>query len=178
MNTDQPIAELVRGNNAFALDLFARINKQGGNQFISPFSISTALAMTYSGARGETASQVAKALHFTLPPAELHPAFHKLIDALHGRTAPQAQAGEKPTGTLELATANALWTQTGTPILPDFQRLIESNYEGALYPVDFRQAPAGAIEYINHWVEEQTKGKIKDLLKPDNVDARHGPHPD
>jgi serpin B len=170
MDTEQPITELVRDNNAFALDLFGRLDKQDGNQFISPFSISCALAMTYSGARNETARQVAKALHFTLSPGELHPAFHKLIDELNSEGAPQA--GAKPPGSFQLSTANALWTQTGTPVLPEFQKLIESNYGGALFPIDFRQSPAAACQYINHWVEEQTRGKIKDLLKPQSVDAR------
>jgi serpin B len=170
METEQPITEFVRGNNAFALDLYGRLDYQDGNRFLSPFSISCALAMTYSGARGETARQVAKALHFTLPSGELHPAFHKLIDELNRQGTPQA--GAKPAGSLQLSTANALWTQTGTPILPGFQKLIESNYGGALFPIDFRQSPAAACQYINHWVEEQTRGKIKDLLKPQNVDAR------
>ena len=69
-------------------------------------------------------------------------------------------------------TANALWTQSGERILPEFQKLIESSYEGGHFPVDFRQSPGAALQYINHWVEEQTKGKIKDLLKPQNIDAR------
>ena len=169
METKEPITELVRGNNAFALDLYGRLDYQDGNRFLSPFSISCALAMTYSSARNETARQVAKALHFTLPSGELHPAFHKLIDELNSQQGAQ-QAGAKPAGSLQLSTANALWTQTGTTILPDFQKLIESNYGGALFPIDFRQSPAAACQYINHWVEEQTRGKIKDLLTPQNVD--------
>jgi len=164
------VAELVRGNNAFALELYGRISQGEGNRFISPFSISSALAMTYAGARGETALQVARALHFTLPTEKLHAAFHDLLDELHNRTA--ARPGTKPAGSLELLTANALWTQTGEPILPEFQKQIEGNYEGGLYAVDFRQAPEAAREHINHWVEEQTRGKIRDLLKPQYIDAR------
>ena len=170
METEQAVAELVRGNNAFAIDLYARIGKEEGNRFISPFSISCALAMTKAGARDETADQIDKALHFTLPAAELHPAFHRLIDELNQQNGPAA--GAKPARPFELFIANALWTQSGERILPDFQKLIESNYGGALYPVDFRGAAAAARQYINHWVEEQTKGKIQDLLKPQNVTAQ------
>jgi serpin B len=169
MDKEQSTAELVRGNNAFALDLYSRISSTEGNRFISPFSISCALAMTSAGARGETAGQIDKALHFTLPPAELHAAFHRLIDDLHHQNG--SAAGAKPSRPFELFTANALWTQSGARILPEFQKLIESSFEGGHYPVDFRQAPAAALEYINHWVEEQTRGKIKDLLKPQNINA-------
>src|SRR4051812_43189905 len=73
MEADQTITELAIGNNAFALDLYSRIAREEGNRFISPFSISCALAMTRAGARGETAEQIDRALHFTLPAAALHP---------------------------------------------------------------------------------------------------------
>ena len=74
---------------------------------------------------------------------------------------------------VQLFTANALWTQTGERILPDFQKRIEINYQGGLYPVDFRHAPEEARQTINAWVEEQTKGKIKDLLKSTHIDPHN-----
>jgi serpin B len=70
-----PMAEVVRGNNRFALELYGELRRGRGNLFCSPFSISTALAMTYAGARGETAEQMAGTLHFPLPPSGLHAAF-------------------------------------------------------------------------------------------------------
>ena len=170
VDKEQSTAELVRGNNAFALDLYSHIGESEGNRFISPFSISCALAMTRAGARGETAEQIDKALHFNLPTGELHSAFRHLIDDLHHQNG--TATGPKPAVPFELFTANALWTQSGERILPEFQKLIESSYEGGHYPVDFQQSPGAALQHINHWVEEQTKGKIKDLLKPQNVDAR------
>ena len=72
------VAKLVDGNTQFAFDLYAQLRQQPGNLFLSPYSLSTALAMTYAGARGETAEQMAETLHLSLPPQELHPAF-KLI---------------------------------------------------------------------------------------------------
>ena len=122
MDAADPVAALVQGNNAFALDLYARLGQGDGNRFISPFSISTALAMTYVGAQDETALQMAKALRFTLPPSQLHPAFHKLIAELHGRNAAQV-APDRPAD-VQLFTANALWTQAGERIL---RRLPEAN---------------------------------------------------
>ena len=59
---------LVAGNTAFALDLYARLKSAEGNLFFSPYSISTCLAMTYAGARGSTATQMARTLHFGANP--------------------------------------------------------------------------------------------------------------
>jgi len=170
MDTADPIAALVQGNSAFALDLYARISQGEGNRFISPFSISCALAMTYAGAQEETALQIAKTLHFKLPPEKLHPAFHHLIAELLSRNT--AQKGSNEAADVELFTANALWSQAGERILPDFQKRIEVNYQGGLYPVDFRNAAESARRTINTWVEQHTKGKIADLLQPRHVDSR------
>ena len=79
MDTTDQVGTLVKGNSEFALELYAKISRGDGNRFFSPFSISTALAMTYAGAHGETAVQFAKTLRFTLPPEQLHPAFQHLI---------------------------------------------------------------------------------------------------
>src|SRR5262245_8293412 len=82
---DQPVKvtpdmyRAAQDNNGFALDLYARLRVEPGNLFFSPYSISTALAMTYVGARTETAAQMAKTLHFTLDPKRLHPAFRDLM---------------------------------------------------------------------------------------------------
>ena len=168
MDTADQVATLVKGNSDFALDLYARVGQGDGNRFISPFSISTALAMTYVGAQEETAAKIAKALHFTLPPGQLHPAFHRLIVELHGRASSQATPDHP--ADVQLFTANALWTQTGERILPDFQKRIEVNYQAGLYQVDFRHAPEEARRTVNDWVQEQTKGKIRDLLKSSHID--------
>src|SRR6516165_7371247 len=90
MDPDRSAGTLVRDNNSFALHLYARVKEGEGNRFLSPFSISSALAMTYAGAQEETAEQMAKTLHFTLPPGELHPAFHTLIAQLNSQTATPA----------------------------------------------------------------------------------------
>jgi serpin B len=168
MDTADQVGTLVKGNSEFALDLYARVGQGDGNRFISPFSISTALAMTYAGAQEETATKIAKTLRFTLPPGQLHPAFHRLIVELHGRASSQATPDNPPD--VQLFTANALWTQTGERILPDFQKRIEVNYQGGSYAADFRHAPEEARRTVNNWVEEQTKGKIRDLLKSSHID--------
>ena len=100
MDSNEGLADLVRGNNEFAIDLYGRVARGDGNRFVSPFSISCALAMTYAGARGETAAQIAKAMHFKLPPAQLHSAFHRLIADLHDRN--DSPAGPKAVRAVEL----------------------------------------------------------------------------
>jgi len=147
-------AAAVEGNNAFALDLYAQLRTQGGNLFFSPESISTALAMAYAGARGDTASQMAKTLHFTLPPDRLHPAMGALLADLNA-----THQGYR------LSVANALWAQQGYPFLPGFLDLTQRNYGAGFNPVDFKGDPEAARLTINQWIERKTEDKIKDLLQ-------------
>ncbi len=95
-------AKAAQGNNAFAIQLYRQLRKQSGNLFFSPESISTALAMTYAGARADTAAEMAKTLHFTLPQRQLHPAVGALL-----RDRNTAHDG------YQLKEADALWVQTG-----------------------------------------------------------------
>jgi serpin B len=155
-------AEAVKGNNAFALDLYARLRGREGNLFFSPASVSTALAMTYAGARGQTAEEMAKTLHFTLGQDRLHPALGSLLRDLH--------AGRKDRG-YRLSIANALWAQRGHPFLADFLKLNKDNYGAGVRKVDFKRATAEARQAINRWVEKQTQDKIKELLKRGVLDA-------
>jgi serpin B len=144
---------LVDGNNEFAVDLYRQLSQGNGNLFFSPESISTALAMAYAGARGETAAEMAKTLHFTLPPAQLHPAMGALLRDLNA-----AHPG------YELNVANALWAQEGYKVLDNFLDLLRTDYGAGLNQVDFLHATEAARLTINQWVEQKTQDKIKDLL--------------
>ena len=112
-------AEAGLDNNAFAIELYGQLRNHGGNLFFSPESISTALAMTYAGARADTAAEIAKTLHFTLPPGQLHPAMGTLL-----RDRNAAHDG------YQLKEADALWVQQGYSLLPEFLKLSKDNYEG------------------------------------------------
>lgn len=152
-------AWIGQANNAFAMDLFAKLAGQDQeNLFFSPNSIETALAMTYAGARGNTAKQMAAVLH--LPNIDtLHKDFGTFIDELNGTD------DGKPRG-YELSTANALWGQTGADFLPAFTSLMKSNYGAGLMEVNFATNTEDARKTINAWVEKKTRDKIKDLLAP------------
>jgi serpin B len=154
-------AAMVEGNNAFAIDLYGQLRTQSGNLFFSPDSISTALAMTYAGARGDTATEMAKTLHFTLPPQRLHPAMGGLLGDLNA-----------PHDGYKLRMANALWAQQGYTFLDDFLKVTKSDYDAGLKQVDFKDAPETARLTINQWVEQQTDDKIKDLLQPGVLSSR------
>jgi len=171
---------VVQGNNDFALQLYAKLRNREGNLFFSPYSISTALAMTYAGARGQTEAQMARVLSFpTLPkvlinnpeclltmpgwePQRFSSAFGEIIKDLNAR-------GEK--GGYELSVANALWGQKGYGFLKEFLELIKTHYDGGLNEVDFVRAAESARKTINAWVEKETKNKIKNLIGPGVLDA-------
>jgi serpin B len=165
MPAEQPKVEevsVVKGNNEFALALFEQLRAKEGNLFFSPYSISDALAMTAAGARGETLEQMAKTLHLSADPAQVAPAFQKLIETLNG---------DPKFRTYQLSVANALWGQKGYHFLPEFLKQTETNFHAGLQQVDFAGDAEKARQTINQWVAEQTKDKIKALLQQGTVRA-------
>jgi serpin B len=154
---EKDLSAAVEGSKQFAVDLYARLRQsnKGENIFFSPFSISTALAMTFAGARAQTAAEMAKVLHFTLPPDKLHPAYGSLLKAANDAT---------ESGGNTLAVANALWGQRGYEFLPSFLDLTRKIYGAGLNGVDFAKDCEGARGAINGWAEKQTLEKIKDLI--------------
>jgi serpin B len=154
------VKSLVNSNSEFALALYEQLRGKEGNLFFSPYSISNALAMTAGGARGDTFNQMAKTLHLDADSAKVSPAFRQLIESLNG---------DPKTRKYQLSVANALWCQKGYGFEPAFLKLTEKDYFAALKQVNFAGESEKARLEINHWVEEQTKDKIKDLLKPRTI---------
>jgi serpin B len=156
----KPLEAVVNGANLFAMDLYEQVAaRQKGNLFLSPNSIHTALAMTYAGAAGRTAQQMALTLHFPPERDRLHPAFANLIKKLNS---PRKDHKGKPA--YELIVSNALWGQKDYPFKADFLKRIEASYGAGLNHVDFRKAEA-ARKTINDWVAQRTKDKIRDLIQ-------------
>ncbi|MCJ7585380.1 MAG: serpin family protein [Anaerolineales bacterium] len=160
--------ELVAGDNAFAFDLYQAVRTSDGNLFYSPYSISLALAMTYAGARGETASQMADVLHYSLPNDRLHSAFNTLDLDLARR--PEQAADVDKDQRFELNIVNSLWGQTGWPFLPEYLDLLALNYGAGMRLVDFQNAPESARRQINEWVSDKTNKRIKDIIPPGVLD--------
>ncbi|WP_435011407.1 serpin family protein [Tundrisphaera lichenicola] len=159
---DVPMDDVVPGNTRFALELFGKLQNRPGNLFFSPGSLSTALAMTYAGAREETAQEMARTLHFSMPQERLHAAFGSLLKAL--------DPGDSKRG-YRLSIANRLWGKKGLHYLPAFLSIVKDQYRAGLEELDFT-ATEQARSRINDWVERQTEGKIVDLIPPDVLDAR------
>jgi serpin B len=153
---DVETTQVVFGNNRFALELYEALREGKGNRLFSPYSIFVALAMTYAGAREETATQLARALH--LPPEQqtLHPALATLQRVLEG-----AEREDE----LLLLIANSLWPHAKHPLLQEYLSLIQSYYSTAITPVDYTH-PERARERINAWVAQQTSGRIEQIIPP------------
>jgi serine protease inhibitor len=146
----------VEGNTAFALDLYQKLKEQPGNLFFSPYSISTALAMTYSGARGQTENEIANVLHFNAAQTNIHAAFGALTERMN-----KIQRWNRIT----LVAANSLWCQRDYPFTDTFLNLIRSDYNADARLVNFKTAPETARNEINSWVGRKTKGRIQDLIE-------------
>ncbi len=155
-----PAQSVVDGSSAFALDIYAQLKATPGNLFFSPYSISTALAMTYAGARGNTEKQMGQVLHFGKPQ----------VDSAFGTLQRQLNEASKQQG-IELNVANALWAQKGHPFLPDFLGIAKGEYQANVNQADFKTAAEPARSEINKWVAQRTKEKIQDLLPPGSLDS-------
>jgi len=185
------INSIVNGNTKFAFDLYAQLKEQDGNLFYSPYSISTALAMTYAGAKGETAEQMGRTLHFTTvqkgpirattiePDGERGrlilskddlimsiPDLHENFGRLIGKLNTQGQKGD-----YQLSVANALWAHKDYQFLDSFIDLNKQHYKAGLENLDFIKETEKSRQTINQWVEDKTNEKIKDLIPEGALDA-------
>ncbi len=156
----QPV-EVVSGNNQFALEFFSKIRHEEGNLICSPFSVSTALAMTAAGARGKTAEQMQNVLHLPENADAAHAAFARLIQQRNG-------PNQKARG-YALAVANALWGQKDYGFKKAFLEFLQQNYEASLKELDFTAEAEKSRQTINQWVEKQTNDRIKDLLPQGSI---------
>lgn len=159
--TAAELAALVGGNTAFAFDLFRLASADGENTLLSPYSIAAALTMTYAGARGTTAEEMREALHLALGDDRIHAGRNELD--LRVTTVPELpdMDDREP---FDIRVANSLWGQHDYPFLEDFLVLLAENYDAGMNLVDFVTAAEVARQTINSWVEDQTAGRIVDLI--------------
>lgn len=148
-------------NRAFAFDMYKELSAGGDNLCFSPFSISISLAMTYAGAKGTTADEMAGALHFQLAQSDLHRAFNAADLALQKRK-DQLPSHSKGDG-LTLDLVNQSWAQQGYAFRGSYLDLLATNYDAGVFLVDFAKASA-TRSLINGWVEQRTGSRIKQLL--------------
>jgi serpin B len=158
--TENAITSAVVANNNFALKLYKNMVAQNGdkNVFFSPYSISTALAMTYEGANGETAEEIAMVFGFDREASIRRPAMARLYNLLN-----------KTDSQYTLSTANALWVQQNYTLLPEYTDTVSRYYVGNASNVDFINNTEESREMINDWVAERTNEKITNLLASGTV---------
>ncbi len=161
---DADQSDLVDGNTLFALDLYDQLRRDNdGNILVSPLSVSLALAMTYTGAAGDTAAQMAGTLGFDLDQEEIGAAFSTLVDDLVTRGTAEEDEDEGVTARA-LNIANGLWGEETYPFSDDFIDQLDDDFGAGLELVSFKEDPETARDDINDWVEEHTEGRIEDIV--------------
>lgn len=149
-------SRLNDGNQSFAFEVFKQLNKEdeGQSVFISPFSISTALAMTYNGAAGSTRETMAEALRYKgIELRQLNDSYKALTDFL-GKIDPEIQ----------LNIGNSIWLRQDREVKQDFLSLNKSSFQAHIEKLDF--SDKNAVDIINDWISNATEGKIDKLLEP------------
>jgi serpin B len=163
--SDANLTQLVQGNNAFAFDLYQALKSQNdGNMFYSPYSLSLALAMAYAGAHGDTATEIASTLHYTLPQGALDEAFNYLVLQLDklGQASRSTTAGQDEG--FQLNVVNDAWGQKNFVFLASYLDTLAVNYGAGLRVLDFIKDAEGARQTINQYISDKTQGKIQDLI--------------
>lgn len=155
-------AAVVEAAHQFAFDLHRALRDREGNLFFSPYSLSTALTMTYAGTGGKTQEEMARVLHLGLPPERLHHASGAIQMSL--------DRGSDGLG-YEVRIANRLWGAMDASFLESFLSVTREEYGAEIEQVDFAGAPDDARRVINAWVEENTNRRIQDLLPPGSIDG-------
>jgi len=151
--TTEGIDSVIEANNRFALEFYQQIKDEPENLFFSPYSISTALAMTYEGARGQTAQEMQSVFHFPEEDSARRPAMAAVYNQIN-----------QEDSQYQLNTANALWAQQDYSFLDEYTEVIEQYYGGRVTNLDFIREAEKSRKTINDWVAEQTKDKILDLI--------------
>jgi len=147
---------LIEANTSFTFNLFSQLKESEENLFFSPYSIFSAFAMVYGGACNQTETQIANVLKFNMDQDILHPAMKDLMmDLLKSRG-------------IELNIANSLWIQTGFNLLHKYTHIINRNYGGSAFDVNFN-IQSEACAKINGWVAEQTRNKITNIINENSL---------
>jgi serpin B len=169
--SQEGVAALTAGNRDFGFDLYHRLaaGNPGANVFLSPHSVSIALAMTYAGAKGDTATQMKDVLAFSQEDAATHEAFNALDLALAQRG--NETVDEKYGLPFELSVVNAAWGQTGYPFLDGYLDVLALNYGAGMRLLDFMADPDACRTTINDWVANESHDRILDLLPAGSISS-------
>jgi serpin B len=159
--TSEQLAAFASASNALALDLYARVRTREGNLAFSPASIQLALGMTWAGARGATADEMQRVLRIEASQEDFHDAASRILAAWN-------RPGAKGR---ELRVVNRLFGERTYEFEAAFVDLTRSRYRAPLQAADFRGGAEAERGRINGWVEQQTSGRIAEILPPGSLDG-------
>lgn len=161
--------------NQFAVDLHRQLVTGDRNLCVSPYSIETALAMTFAGAEGETRDQMSRVLHLPKDGDAANASFSSLqrsLEEMTRKTAEIAAESKKrggPSEPITLAIANRLFAQSGYDFRSSFSELVKKFYGAPFEALDFTKNADAARQHINKWVADQTRDRIRDLIPANGV---------
>jgi serine protease inhibitor len=156
-------ARIAAASNDFGFNLLRELGKKeaGKNLFLSPYSLAVALSMTANGANGATREAMLRTLRLQgMSLEEINQAHAELRAGL-----------ADPAGKIQLATANSIWIDQGFHFRPDFLRRNEASYEAQVTSLNF--ADPRSLRTINGWVDRQTRGKIPEIVRREDLTPMH-----
>ena len=162
--------------NELAVDLHRQLATGDKNLCVSPYSIESALAMTFAGADGETRREMARVLHFPSDASAVPASFASLQHSLEEMGVKSAEIVKEskrfggPSEPITLSIANRLFAQKGYGFRESFLTLVKQNFGAAFEPIDFVHGASGATQHINQWVADQTRDRIRDLIPANALD--------
>src|SRR5205807_7526100 len=166
----------ARATNDLAVDLHRQLATGNENLCVSPFSIESALAMTFSGADGETRTEMSRVLHFPSDASAVPASFASLqhsLEEMRTTTADLVKESKKfggPSEPITLAIANRLFSQKGYDFREAFLAVVKQDFGAAFELMDFVHDASGATQHINKWVADQTRDRIRDLIPAGALD--------
>jgi serpin B len=160
----------ANATNQLGIDLHRQLARGDENLCLSPYSIQSALAMTFAGADGETRTEMARVLHFPNDGDAIHASFASLqrsLEEMATKTATIVEQSKKeggPSEPITLSIANRLFAQSGYDFRDSLRELVKKFYGAPFETLDFKQNPEREREHINKWVADQTRDRIRDLI--------------
>jgi len=158
--TIESLNSVINANNQFAFEMYSKLKKDNENLFFSPYSLSSALAMTYEGVKGKTAEEIQKVFHFPVDDNTRRSGYATIYNQINTTNSKY-----------KFSIANALWIQNDYKILDEYINTIKNYYFGIATNLDFANKVEASRLTINKWVEDQTNNKIKNLFPAGTLDS-------
>jgi len=148
---------IINSNNHFSFDIYQKLKNTDKNLIFSPTSITSAIAMTYVGARNNTLQEIENTFYFNKNITDFSKDYKNLVFL-------------NKKNSVQFYYANSIWLQEGVKLNSDFSGIHKKYFSSTLYRTDYINNPEKSRIAINTWVEKNTNNRIKNLLKPTSID--------